>query len=329
MKSDIHDSMSRIRNCLSKIWNKQFLIFLLFLFLSASFWLFQTLNETYEQDYLVPLKIENQPAGVIITSELPEHLNITIRDKGVTLLNYKYGEGIPYIGIDFSQYANSTGHIRILTQTLHKKIGKSLAPGSVILSAKPDTIDFYYNHGLHKKVPVRIKGNARIQSGYALTGTTLAIDSVTVYASSQILETIDAAYIQPNYLEELTSTTTIKLPFQTVKGTKFVPDSAEVTLQIDRLVEKKVTVPVTTENFPANLNLITIPGDVEISFQVSMDQYREITSDMFAVTAHYEDLPKSANARCPLRLKKAPKGITRIRISPNEVDYVIEEITAQ
>ena len=39
---------SLIRKCYAKLWNRQFLIFLFFFALSFVFWIFQTLNETYE-----------------------------------------------------------------------------------------------------------------------------------------------------------------------------------------------------------------------------------------------------------------------------------------
>ena len=41
--------------------NKQFVVFLFFLFLSGIFWLIMTLNETYERDIKIPLRITNIP----------------------------------------------------------------------------------------------------------------------------------------------------------------------------------------------------------------------------------------------------------------------------
>ena len=61
-----------LRNCFSKIWNKQFLIFFFFLLLSAMFWTFQTLNEVYEEDFVVPIETKGIPGNVVITSDLPK-----------------------------------------------------------------------------------------------------------------------------------------------------------------------------------------------------------------------------------------------------------------
>ena len=81
------------RNRFSKLWNKQFLIFLFFLLLSFSFWMFQALNETYERTFAVPVKLKNIPTNVVITTEPPKHINLTLSDRGVMLYHYLYGQG--------------------------------------------------------------------------------------------------------------------------------------------------------------------------------------------------------------------------------------------
>ena len=75
-------STSVIKRNIARLWNKQFLIFLFFLALSTVFWAFQALSETYEEEYQVGLELQNVPSNVVITTELPRTLRITLRDKG-------------------------------------------------------------------------------------------------------------------------------------------------------------------------------------------------------------------------------------------------------
>lgn len=315
-----------MRNGFSRIWNKQFLIFCLFLLLSTSFWLFQALNEVYEEDYEVPLKIENLPTDVVLTSDIPKTITISLKDKGITLLNYKFGEGLRPVSLNYNSYTNESGHVRMLTQDLMKSWAKNLVPATSVLAVHPDTIDFYYNHGLHKRVPLKQKGQAKVESGYVLADVQVEPDSVTVYASGSILDEIQEAYVQTDFLKLMTQTTTLSLPLQGKRGAKFIPDSAKVTLVVDRLVEKKLKSPILSYGFPNELVLLPIPQEVEITFQVGMDRYREIVAEDFEVVVNYTDLPTDGSTRCPLSLKKVPQGVSRVRILPKEVDYVIEEI---
>ena len=317
-----------VRNYLSKIWNKQFLIFLFFFLLSGAFWLFQALNETYKQDFSVPVKITNVPEGVIITTEPVSKIETTLRDRGVTLINYKYGSEFKPIVIDYNVYANTTGHVRVLTKEVLRQLNAQLASSTQIITTKPDTIEFYYNHGLHKRVPVKLEGEVKVESGYSLTHTHLSADSVTVYAASSLLDNITAAQAKIDYLKDVNDTTEMALHISPIRGAKFIPDQIDYTVYVDRLVEKKVSVPIVPEGFPANQILLPIPQEVEVSFQVGMNNYRNVTADDFVVVANYRDLIKNGGSRCPLRLRVVPNKVSRVRLTPNKVEYVIEKVTA-
>lgn len=77
-----------IRDFLFSIMNKQFFVFLFFLFLSAVIWLIMTLNETYEKELEVPVRITNIPKNVVLTSASIDTIHVTVRDKGWLLLSY-------------------------------------------------------------------------------------------------------------------------------------------------------------------------------------------------------------------------------------------------
>lgn len=315
-----------VRYCLSKIWNKQFLIFLFFLALSSVFWIFQTLNETYEEDFQVPLELRNVPSNVVITTDLPENLHILLRDKGSQLLAYRYTRQFKPVVVDYNTYSNPSGHVSILGNELQRQIAAQLLPGTQMLGLKPDTLDFYYNFGQFKRVPIRPLGEVRAGRLYSLAKTVYSEDSVTVYASREQLDTITAAYLQPFNLRNLTDTTHVKSNFVKVKGAKFVPAQIGATFCIDRLVEKTIQVPVQQVNFPASKQLRTFPATVKVTFQVGMGLYRKITSENFVLVVNYEDLLKNKSTYCHLSLKTIPEGVSHVRISPQDVEYVIEEI---
>ena len=315
-----------VRYCLSKIWNKQFLIFLFFLALSSVFWIFQTLNETYEEDFQVPLELRNVPSNVVITTDLPENLHILLRDKGSQLLAYRYTRQFKPVVVDYNTYSNPSGHVSILGNELQRQIAAQLLPGTQMLGLKPDTLDFCYNFGQFKRVPIRPLGEVRAGRLYSLAKTVYSEDSVTVYASREQLDTITAAYLQPFNLRNLTDTTHVKSNFVKVKGAKFVPAQIGVTFCIDRLVEKTIQVPVQQVNFPASKQLRTFPATVKVTFQVGMGLYRKITSENFVLVVNYEDLLKNKSTYCHLSLKTIPEGVSHVRISPQDVEYVIEEI---
>lgn len=314
------------RNGLSKIWNRQFLIFLFFLALSSAFWVFQALNETYEEEFLVPLELRNVPGNVVVTTDLPEQLHVTLRDKGSMLLTYRYTRKLQAVVVDFNTYSNPTGRVTIRGSELLKQVSNQLAASTQLLTLKPDTLEFYYNYGLCKSVPVRLQGEVRTGSLYSLAHTLYSQDSVLVYASKEILDTITGAYVKPLSLHDLTDTTKVEASFASIRGAKFVPNKVNLTFCVDRLVEKTVDVPVQQVNFPATKQLRTFPATVKVTFQVGMGQYRNVTKDNFVLVVNYEDLLRNTTNKCHLSLKTVPTGVAHVRLSPEDVEYVIEEI---
>ena len=93
-----------VKNFLLGPKNKEFLIFLLFFFVSAAFWLLQSLNEEFEVRLKVPLKLEHVPSDVVITSELPQELSVAVKDKGTVLVRYLYGTELAPVRVDYGDY---------------------------------------------------------------------------------------------------------------------------------------------------------------------------------------------------------------------------------
>ena len=309
-----------------KIWNKQFLIFLFFLALSTVFWAFQALSETYEEDFQVPIELKNVPSNVVVTTDLPRTLHVTLRDKGSVLLTYSYTRRLRPIVVDFSAYANAAGHVVVPAIDIARQIAPQLMPSTQTVSVKPENLEFYFNYGQCKRVPVVLQGTVKAGRHYTISSSRISADSVMVYASKQQLDTITAAYLQPLNYPNLQDTLSLDLPFIPVRGAKFVPDRVSLCYCVDRLVEKTVSVPVQQVNFPASKQLRTFPGSVSVSFQVGMALYRKITSENFVIVVNYEELLQNKGNKCHLSLKTLPPGVSYVRIMPQDVEYVIEDI---
>ena len=314
------------RKWLSWLWNKQTFIFLFFLLLSTIFWVFQAVNETYEEEFSIPIELRGVPNNGVVTTELPNAIHVTLRDKGSILLSYRYTRRFSPVVIDFDTYANSSGHVVIQGADFMRQVTSQLLGSTQLLNTKPESLEFYYNYGLCKRVPIIVQGNIRTGRLYSLANTLLAQDSVTVYAAKELLDTITGAYTRLLNMRNLTDTTQVSIPFQTVQGAKFVPSKVGLTFCVDRLVEKTVQVPVQQVNFPASKQLRTFPAMVNVTFQVGMGQYRNITSENFVLVVNYEDLLKNKTNLCHLSLKTIPTGVSHVRISPQDVEYIIEEI---
>lgn len=327
MKHGVH--VKNLRKLFAVIWNKQFLKFLFFVALSTCFWLFQNLSSSYEMEFEVPVRLVNVPERVVITSQPQTTMRVMLKDHGSVLLQYRYFMNFSPVALDFSQYDQRSGHVAILTRELIKQVSKQLSSTTRITAYRPDTIEYYYNYGAFKRVPVKLRGHIDTDGQMRISGVSLNPDSVSVYALESVLDTISAAYTTAFEINSLRNDTGFSVPVRAVRGAKFIPSQIRTKVYVDMITEKTVQVPVEMVNFPATKALRTFPQKVNVTFQVGASKYNSINADNFVIVVSYDELLNNTSGKFTPRLKTIPAGASHVRISPNEVEFVIEDILSR
>lgn len=319
----------KIRSFLLSQKAREFLFFLFFMLVSASFWLLQSLNETFDINLKMPVRLTEVPSFIVITSDLPKTLDITVRDKGILLVRYLYGYEFTPLTVDYSKLENTdvSGRVVVPMEDIQKRIQAQLLSSTKLVSVHPDTLEFYFNRGIKKKVPVHLAGEIETSPEYYLETVRCEPDSVIVYAPLNILDTITSVRVMPLHIEGLEADTKIRKVLQTVRGAKLVPSQVEIGLGVDLYTEKSLEVPIVGINFPASKKLRTFPSKVQVRFRVGMTRFKEIEADDFIIAVSYEELIENKQPRIKLHLKSMPDGVSNVRLQPEEVDYLIEQIS--
>ena len=318
-------TLEKIRNFLLSRKSREFLIFLFFVFVSFCFWLLQVLNDDYETELSIPLRMKNVPENVVLTSELPKELRIGVKDRGTVLVNYLLGQTLYPVTIDFTDYQDKGTQVRILSNTLQKRIASQLNQSTKLSTIKPDTLELIYTRGEGKKIPVKLRGEVSADRPYYLSEVIYSPDSVMVYAPKEILDTITSAFTESLYIEQIADTTRQRVELMPVKGAKFTPSYCDLTFLVDMYSEKTVEVLVQGVNFPKDKQLRTFPSKVKVKFQIGLSHFNSVTADDFVVVVDYNQLHKNESDKCPLVLMQSPTNIHQIRLNPQEIDYLIEQ----
>lgn len=327
---DIKKYYIKVKNFLLKRTHKEFLIFMLFFLASAAFWMLQSLEETYDVELNVPLRLTDVPDNVVITTDLPEELRVVVRDRGTVMLRYLYGAVISPVSVSYRKYdeGNVSGRMPVPHSDVMKLLQGRLAPSTHIVSVHPDTLEYFFNRGARKRVPVRMAGSVATDPQHYLQRVSCLPDSVDVLAPPAILDTIKAAYTMPVELDGLSAGQKVSKRLHAVRGAKFIPDEVDVNIAVDMYTEKTVEVPVVGVNFPGSKDLRTFPATVSITFRIGMSRFKMVNSEDFVLAVTYEELMNNESSRIRLRLKSIPPGVSNVRISPAEVDYLIEQVSA-
>lgn len=315
----------KIRNFLLSDNSREFLIFLFFFIVSGGFWLLQTLKDEYEAELTFPLKIKDVPGNVILTSELPQELRVRVRDKGTTLISYIMTRQFYPITVDFAAYRSQGYHVRILGKDLEKRIKSQLDASTALLGMRPDTLEYIYSHGKAKKIPVRLVGKVSTTPLYYFTDTIYNPDSIVVYAPEFIGDSLTIAETERVEFENQTDTLKMRLALRPIKGVKYVPDQVDVTMPVDIITEKTIEVPLVGVGFPSDKVLRTFPSKVKLTFQVGLNSFRKIHANQFVVEIPYSELLENEDGKYKVRIASKPSEVSHVRISPAEVEFLIEE----
>lgn len=315
-----------IKEFLFSNMNKQFLVFLFFLLLSGIFWLFMTLNETFEKELKVPVRVTNIPKNVVLTSSETDTIRITVKDKGWVLMGYLYGRTLPTIKVNFKNYDRGNGGGIVASSDVKRMAEQLLATSSKISAIKPERLEFFYNNGERKRVPVRWAGRVIPEQLYFLSHVDYQPDSVDIYASREKLDSIRVIYTEPLNYVGFRDTLHIACRLSHPVDVKVVPEHVQIGFLTDVLTEEVIDgVPIQCLNLPEGKNLRTFPAKVKVHFVAGVSQIRQLRPEQFVVVADYLEIQQHPSEKCNIYLRTVPHGVSRATLGTKQVDYLIEE----
>ena len=292
------------------------------------------LNETYEREVQVGVQLVNVPKNVVITEEPPATVKVTVRDKGYFIGSYLYGNVLKKIRMDFGTYSNGKGGGIMTNAEVQRQLYQLLYKSTKIVSLKPDRIEFQYNLGRHKKVPIKLLGHIQPEKGYYLAKAKFEPDSITVYAAKALLDSIKVVYIAPQQVVNFRDTVRRDVPLRRIAGAKVMPETVRMTLIPDVLAEEVVEVPIEAVNMPEGMVLRTFPSKVKVHFVVGARILRKMPKNAetkqllprcFHVIADYHDIAGGEGDKCKLTLRSVPGEVRNARLEKDEVDYLLEQ----
>ena len=314
-----------VREFLFTKTSKEFLIFMFFLALSGAFWLSLTLNETYEREFAVPVSVIGVPKNAVLTSDEVDTVRVTIRDKGIFLVSYKYGDALKRINLPFHNFTHNNGTGLIPASEIQKRLYQKLISSSKITAIKPEKLEFFYNYGSKKQVPIRWSGRVIPEELYFISRVSYDPDSVTIFAAQDKLDSINIVYTEQLNYANFRDTLTVDCNLAKLKGVKTVPDRIRIKFYTDVLTEERISnIPIVGVNMPEGKVLRTFPAKTSVSFVAGVSVYRNLKPEDFTVIADYDEIRRNPSEKCRIYLKNVPSGISRAKLETNMVDYLIE-----
>lgn len=299
-----------------------FIVFSVFLVIATFLWWVTALNDEGQSDVRMPVRITNVPDSVTIVSNVPATVTAGVRARGSQLIKYSWSK-TPVFNIDFRLYRD--GNYLKLSDTDIKSIARqTLGVGSVVV-VSPDSLNLAFTSQPPVVLPVTLDYSATPGPQVTLVGKpVVSPDSVKVYTLPH--HSVDVASIttEPVKFSSINESVTRRVRLITPPNSRIIPDSIEVTVNVESLIFKTRRVAIEPVNVPAGHRLITFPSQVEVMYMIPVSDYVD-SEPRIRVVADYNSIsPVSGKVR--LRVAEASDMLQNVHLASDSIEYIIERL---
>lgn len=301
---------------MSGIGREKIIVFVVSLILAFSIWLVVNLNRDYNIEMKVPIVMGNISTDQALVEELPDEVTASVNGDGWSLINMYQSPPEVYIDVK-QQQVNLFEQIRQQISATSNVTVQTVDPLSLRLNLEPKE---------SKKVPVvsNVSTDFAKQFGF-LTKPVLDPDSIIVQGASSRIQNIDEWPTESlqltNIKEDVATQVALKKPTSLIALSQ---TQVQYRGEVAEFTETEVTVPVETRDFPTGLNVNFSPSNVQITYQIPLDEYAQY-EDMQAFTAYvtYQQIQQDTTGFVQVQIEKLldEAHLNYRRVSPDKIAY--------
>ena len=323
-KAVIREWMSRAEKYFSTFPWKNAIIFLVFVILAFIFWLmlfFQ--KENVEGTYRIPLKYTNIPENVVFDNPLPEYIDVSITDNGSSIFFLDVTKK-DSLDVDVSEITDG-GNYLLQGEQLRQLLSTKFATTTRIRGYYPMTISLATSELESKELLVTLDGEITTsRANLVADSITFIPESVMAYGSAESLKDLNSANTEYTVFRNINATSQLSVRINAVEGVKFSPTEVDIYIPIVEYTEHSFDIPIRASNMPRNLAVKFFPSRATASFSVTLEDYRNIAPEDFAIELDYREFHENSNGRVELELTESPSTIVDPKISPSSVEFLFE-----
>ncbi|TWO31489.1 YbbR-like domain-containing protein [Seonamhaeicola sediminis] len=305
--------------------SKRINVFLLFLLCSFLILIFSKLSKEYTKTVAFEIEKLNLPEEKVILRD-SILINITLKTHGFRWLKYSFDK--PKIKIDFSKDVIQKESVYVWNKSVAYLNNTQFDKQVQLLSITPDTLVFRYGVNMVKKVPVKLNADIKFGAGYnTINPIEIEPDSVLVIGPHVLVSEIDLLETEDVILNDIRTDlnveTKLKLP-KSSTDLKFSDANITLKANVEKFTEGTLKVPVRIINVPNGINLKYFPKEVNVSYYVSLKNFKSIKLNDFKVVCDYSKIIENQSFLVP-ELLQFPKTVKNAKINQQQIEFIISK----
>ncbi|QIE60723.1 hypothetical protein G5B37_14495 [Rasiella rasia] len=299
-------------------------MFFFFLLLAIVFWALTKFSKENTAQIETAFTYQNIPEEYLLAEENPNSVNFYITTNGIDFLIYKIKK--PTVVVDVSKYFDTDTKVAKLSdEELKDELTKQIGYTGTIRNLSEKGITIQLQGVQAKKIPVVVRAKISYRNGFrALDSVYADPDSILVSGPSRYLDSITRIATKEVIIENVGANLSEEIALLPLPYKDLVTRTTSVTLkqEVMEFAQKKITLPISVENIPANTSIKLIPQRITVTCVMPIEKFNTISEQDFQVVCDYNDRNTEENFLSPT-LVKVPSYAKSVELSPKKIDFLI------
>ncbi len=309
--------------------SKDVVTFLVFLVLAFLLWLMHGTSSRSKLKCNIEIAYIGIPEEIEFINELPQSISVTVKDEGKFLWNY-YINGFNTVRVDLTDKFTheSDGTLNIDYRESISRIELHLESSTDIVEISPNFYLGEYSRLQSKEVPIYLKSPFKFAEHMVLKDSiSISQKTVKISGKQELLDSITCIYIKPIDMV-INKSVSLSAPLDIAEGINVRDSIVNIDISTEMSTEKTLQLPLRIVNVPDDIVLHTFPSTVQANFSIGLSRYKSVDESDFEILFDFNDILFSETDEIKtnrLRVNKIPSEIYNLRLSPKEVEYIIEK----
>ena len=299
--------------------NKKLNIFIASVIFAIILWGSISLSDSYYTNIEVKLTLTNFPEGYTTGSQVPENIKLRVRGQGWRLVPINVGPET-----EFKVSVGGDSGRQNISLNNYLESNRWLLSDVDIINLYPDSLNFFVERVISKKLPVVSGFYLEFKPGYGLASEIkLNPDSVIVKGPLSHLRSRKEIKTNAIPLELLDSRTSTEVTLEKITGFKYSTNLVDVVLDVQRIVDKQFeNILVDVLDIPSGREVVLLPNKINISIRGGIEILGKLMPEQFHAHVKYQTLIEDTTGSVVPEII-LPKNVALQFSKPDRLRYVI------
>ena len=278
-----------------------------------------SLSDSYYTNIEVKLSLINFPDGYTTGSNIPENIKLRVRGQGWRLVSINVGPETEFrVSVEDD---SGKQHISLYN---YLESNRWLLSDVDIINIYPDSLSFFVERKITRKLPVVSGLNLDFKAGYDLASEIILLpDSVIVQGPLSYLKSMNEIKTEDKSLVSLDSKTITEVNVEKLTGFEYSTNLIEATLDVQRIVDKQFeNIPVDVIDLPSGKEVVLLPNKISVNLRGGIEILGKLKEEQLRIYVKYKTLVDDTTGSVVPEII-LPKNISLQFTNPNRLRYVI------